>query len=43
MVPSEMIMDTMPAHDSAAPSSPYMLGQAAPSTESGRPRLMNAR
>ena len=43
MVPTEMIMETMPAQESEAPSSVYMDGQAEPSSASGRPRLMNAR
>ena len=43
MVPTEMIMDTPPAQDTPAPSCGYMLGHAAPSSASGRPRLMNAR
>ena len=43
MVPAEMIMDTAPAQDRPAPRGWYMLGQAAPSSASGRPRLMNAR
>ena len=43
IVPAEMIMDTPPAHDTPAPSWGYMVGHAAPSRASGRPRLMNAR
>ena len=43
MVPTEMIMDTPPAQDTPAPSWGYMLGHAAPSSASGRPRLMKAR
>ena len=43
MVPTEMIMDTPPAQDTPAPSCGYMLGHAAPSSASGRPRLMKAR
>ena len=43
IVPAEMIMDTPPAHDTPAPSWGYMLGHAAPSSASGRPRLMKAR
>ena len=43
MVPAEIIMDTPPAQDTPAPSGAYMDGQAAPSSASGRPRLMNAR
>ena len=43
MVPAEMIIDTPPAHDTPAPSWGYILGHAAPSSASGRPRLMNAR
>ena len=43
MVPAEMIMDTAPAQERSAPIGPYMLGQAAPSSPSGRPRLINAR
>lgn len=43
MVHTEMIMVTMPAHDTFAPSSWCMTGQAAPSSESGSPRLIKAR
>jgi len=42
-VPAEMIMDTPPAQDRPAPKPWYMLGQAAPSRASGRPRLIKAR
>ena len=43
MVPRQMMTDTIPAQDSCAPSWGYMDGHAAPSRESGRPRLMKAR
>ena len=43
MVPPAMSMDKMPANDTGTPIGPYMDGQAEPSSESGRPRLMNAR
>lgn len=43
MVQAEMIMETMPAQDRSAPIWVYMLGHAAPSRASGRPRLMKAR
>jgi hypothetical protein len=36
-----MIMERIPAQDTGTPSSGYMVGQADPSRESGRPRLMN--
>ena len=42
MVPSEMIMERMPAQETGTPSSGYMVGQADPSRESGRPRLIKA-
>ena len=42
MVPSEMIMERIPAQDTGTPSSGYMVGQADPSRESGRPRLIKA-
>ena len=43
MVPPEMIMEMIPAQDTGTPRPPYMEGQAAPSRESGRPRLINDR
>ena len=43
MVPAEIIIDTPPAQATPAPSCGYMLGHAAPSSASGRPRLMKAR
>ena len=43
MVPPETTMDTIPAKDTGTPNCPYMDGQAAPSRESGRPRLMKDR
>ena len=42
-VPTEMMVEMPPAQDSGTPSAGYILGHAAPSSESGRPRLMNAR
>ena len=39
---SEMIMERIPAQDTGTPSSGYMVGQADPSRESGRPRLIKA-
>lgn len=41
--PMVIIMDSSPAKDKGTDSSPYTLGQAAPRTESGRPRLINER
>ena len=41
-VPTEMIMKITPAKDTGVPSSGTMLGQAAPSNPSGRPRLIKA-
>lgn len=43
MVPTAMIIESTPAKDTGTPKGPYIEGQAAPSSESGRPRLMNAR
>ena len=43
MVPAAMIMEITPAKESSAPKSRRMTGQAEPSSESGRPRLMKAR
>ena len=43
MVQAEIIIETTPAQESSAPRPSYMLGQAEPSTASGRPRLINAR
>ena len=40
IVPSEM--ERIPAQDTGTPSSGYMVGQADPSRESGRPRLIKA-
>ena len=42
MVPAEQTIDTAPAMGSAAPSSTRMVGHAAPSSESGSPREINA-
>ena len=39
----EITMDTTPMYDTGTPSSACMTGQPEPSSESGRPRLMNAR
>ena len=43
MVPMEMTTDTAPAREMGTPKPPYMLGQAEPKRESGRPRLMKDR
>ena len=43
MVQAEMIIETPPAQENCAPSCGYMVGHAAPSRASGRPRLINAR
>ena len=43
MVPQAMSMEITPAKDRGAPSSRRISGQAEPSSESGRPRLMKAR
>jgi len=37
---AEMSMDTMPADATETPRPVYMIGQAAPSIESGNPKLM---
>ena len=42
IVPPEMTIDTMPMNDTGTLSSACMTGQPEPSSESGRPRLMNA-
>ena len=42
-VPTAIIMDITPAYETGTPNCTYMLGQAEPSSASGRPRLMNAR
>ena len=41
-VPPEIIIETIPAHESGTDSSVTMVGHAAPSRESGSPRLINA-
>ena len=43
MVPTAMIMETPPAKESGTPNSPYTVGQAEPSSESGSPRLIKDR
>ena len=42
-VPTEMMVEMPPAQDSGTPSAGYILGHAAPSSESGRPRLIKDR
>ena len=42
-VPRAMMVEMTPALDTGTPNCACMLGHAAPSSESGRPRLMNAR
>ncbi len=42
MVPAEMIMERIPAKDTATPNSPRIMGHAAPRRASGRLRLINA-
>ena len=42
-VPRETMMETAPAQDMGTPSSAWITGQAEPSRESGRPRLMKER
>lgn len=42
VVPEYIIIVIMPAEPIEAPNSPYIEGQAAPRTESGRPSDMNA-
>lgn len=42
MVPPAMIMVMIPAKETGTPSSPCITGQAEPTRESGRPRLINA-
>ena len=43
MVPAEITIDMPPAHDIGTPNCWSMDGHAAPSKESGKPRLMKAR
>ena len=43
MVPAEMIMEMIPAQETEAPSSWYILGQADPRRASGSPRLIKER
>ena len=43
IVPALIISEITPASPMGAPSSPLITGHAAPSRESGRPRLINAR
>ena len=40
-VPAEIIIETIPAYDSCALRSVTIIGQAEPSKESGKPRLIN--
>ena len=42
MVPAEIVMEMPPAQEIGACRSPLIVGHAAPSTASGRPRLMKA-
>ena len=42
-VPRETIMNTIPEAETSTPKSGYILGQAAPSRPSGRPREINDR
>ncbi len=42
-VPKAITIYTIPAYDNGTENSVYMVGHAAPSIESGRPRLINAR
>ena len=43
VVPRQTVMEMKPAYDTGTPRSEYIIGHAAPSIESGRPREMNAR
>lgn len=43
IVPAQMTIETMPAYETGTEKSPHMTGHAAPSSESGRPRLIKAR
>ena len=43
MVPTAMIMEMIPAQEIGTWSVPYMEGQAAPSRESGSPKLIKDR
>ena len=40
IVPTEIIIKTMPEYETGTPSCGYMAGHAEPSRESGRPRLI---
>ena len=40
-VPTDMIMDMIPALENGTPNCGYIVGHAQPSSESGRPRLIN--
>ncbi len=42
MVPAEMVMEMPPSQETGAFKSVPIVGQAAPSTASGKPRLMKA-
>ena len=43
MVPAQIVENMMPAYESGTPICACITGQAAPSSESGRPRLMKDR
>ena len=43
MVHPDIIIEMIPMNEIGTPRSAYMTGQPAPSSESGRPRLINAR
>ena len=43
IVPPDIVIEIMPIYDTGTPSSACITGQPEPSSESGRPRLMNAR
>ena len=43
IVMNDMVMETYPAYDEGTPRSVCIAGQPDPSSESGSPRLMNAR
>ena len=43
IVPPEITMDIIPINEIEAPISRYIIGQADPKSESGNPKLINAR
>jgi hypothetical protein len=43
IVPQETVKDKIPANERGTPNMGYNVGQAVPSKESGKPRLINAR